>query len=281
MKIGFIGAGKVGFTLGKFFSQGGAELSGYYSRSFSSAYQAAEFTDSRPYESLKELLSDSDALFLTVPDGEIGRVYGSLRAYPLDGKLICHCSGVMTAAEAFPGIAECGAYGYSIHPLFPISDRLTSYRELTGAFFCIEGDSAHLTMWQDLLHGLGVRAQRISAEAKVRYHAACAISSNLVCGLVQESLELLTTCGFSEETALQALTPLLRSDLEHIIKDGPVKALTGPVERGDAATVAKHLACFKDEEERELYRAASKKLLSLAKMKYPQRDLSELEKSLG
>lgn len=280
MKIGLIGAGKVGFTLGKFFAQGGVPLSGYYSRRFESACEAAQFTGSKPYDTLHALASDSDALFLTVPDGEITLVFQSLTDYPLAGKLICHCSGVMTAAEAFPEIAACGAYGYSIHPLFPISDRLTAYRELTDAFFCIEGDSTHLPMWDAMLRSLGARVQVIPAEAKVRYHAACAISSNLVCGLIQESLELLTQCGFSETAALEALAPLLRSNLEHVIHNGPVKALTGPVERGDTATVEKHLACLPDEAKRELYLTASKKLLRLAVQKNPERDYCDLENLL-
>ena len=250
MKIGFIGAGKVGFSLGKFFTQGGIRLTGFYSWRPESAREAASFTGAKAYESL------------------------------IPGKMICHCSGSMTVAEAFPGISQTGAYGYSIHPLFPVSNRLTSYRELPGAFFCLEGNGPHLSMWQELLESLGASAQIISGESKVRYHAACAISSNLVCGLVQESLDLLETCGFSRETALRAITPLLRSNLEHIIESDPVSALTGPVERCDVRTVEKHLACFPNQEERDLYSAVSRKLVELASLKHPERDYQSLKNVL-
>ena len=182
----------------------------------------------------------------------------------------------MTADEAFPGIAAAGAHGYSIHPLFPFSDRLKCYRELPGAFFCIEGRGPHLAEWQALLTGLGLRVQVIPGESKARYHAACAIASNLVCGLVQESLELLEDCGFSPETALEALTPLIRSNISHILREGPLQALTGPAERGDAGTIAKHLACL-PEEDRTLYRAVSRKLTGMAVKKHPETDYSALE----
>ena len=277
MKIGFIGAGKAGFSLGRFFAEGGVRLTGYYSRQPGTAREAAQWTGSHFYSTLDELAKDSDALLLTVPDGAITSVYHQLTRCELSGKQICHCSGAMTAGEAFPGIGQTGAHGYSIHPLFPFSDKLKCYRELPGAFFCLEGDGPHLPDWQGLLQSLGVRVQILPRPAKARYHAACAISSNLVCALVQESLELLETCGFTPETALQALTPLIRSNLAHILEEGPVQALTGPVERGDAGTVAKHLACFPSRTERELYRSASQKLVEMACQKHPETDYAALE----
>ncbi|MCD8375777.1 MAG: DUF2520 domain-containing protein [Oscillospiraceae bacterium] len=281
MKIGFIGAGKVGFSLGKFFSQGGVPVTGYWSRRRESAQEAAAFTGTRAYQEPARLVQDSDALFLTVPDGAISSVFCQLKKSGISGKQICHCSGAMSAGEAFPGIGQTGACGYSIHPLFPISSRLESYRELPGAFFCLEGDGPHLTDWEGLLTGLGARVQRINGAEKARYHAACAISSNLMCALVGESQKLLEGCGFSPQGALEALAPLMRGNLEHLIACGPVQALTGPVERGDAATVQKHLACFETPQELELYRVASRKLVELAREKNPGRDYAKLEQILN
>ncbi len=262
----------MGFSLGKFFVRGGVPVTGYHSRHRESAEEAALFTGTKAYDALETLVQDSDALFLTVPDGTISSVFESLRDFDLSGKQICHCSGALAARDAFPGIAETGAYGYSIHPLFPISSKELSYRELPGAFFCLEGDGPHLSQWKALLESLGPSVQIIPAESKVRYHAACAISSNLMCALVQESLDLLESCGFSRELGLKALAPLMRSNLEHIIEVGPVAALTGPVERGDATTVAMHLDCFPSQEERVLYGAVSQKLVQVAQERHPDRD---------
>lgn len=130
MKIGFIGAGKVGFSLGKFLTQAPIQLTGYYSRRSESAREAASFTGAKAYESPDQLVKESDAIFLTVPDGAISSVFLSLEKSLISEKMICHCSGAMTVAEAFPGISQTGAYGYSIHPLFPVSNKLTSYRDM-------------------------------------------------------------------------------------------------------------------------------------------------------
>lgn len=280
MKIGFIGAGKAGFSLGKYFADGGGIVTGYCSLHEDSARAAAEFTGSRYFGELGELLEESGAVFLTVPDGAIRSVYDELCRYDITGRQICHCSGVMTAAEAFPDIRRRGAYGYSIHPLFPFNSKLESYGKMAGAFFCLEGDTEHLGEWRSFLEGMGLRAQVIDGAKKARYHAACAISSNLVCALVEESVELLTGCGFTRETALEALSPLIRQNTENILQFGPTAALTGAVERCDTETVKKHLGCFPTAKEREMYRAVSEKLTDLAKTKNLQTDYSELEKLL-
>jgi predicted short-subunit dehydrogenase-like oxidoreductase (DUF2520 family) len=280
MKIGMIGAGKVGFSLGKFFVQGGVPVTGYYSRQRESAQEAALFTHTKAHDTLAALVRESDALFFTVPDGAITSVYEEIRGYGLRGKQLCHCSGAMTAGEAFPGAEALGAESYSIHPLFPVSDKFASYRELTGAFFCLEGAGPHLSWWEALLASLGARVRVIPSQGKPAYHAACAIASNLVCALVQESLDLLASCGFSQEEALAALAPLMRANLDQIIAKGPQEALTGPVERGDAGTVAKHLACLTDPGSRALYCAASRKLVALAEKRHPNASYQRLEQML-
>ena len=179
MNIGFIGAGKAGFSLGKFFADSGCCVTGYYSLHESSARNAAKFTGSRFFGSPQELLNESDAVFLTVPDAAINTVYNELCDFNIEGRHICHCSGAMTANEAFPSIRLKKAFGYSIHPLFPFSDTENSEGNLAGAFFCIEGDSEHISDWRVFLENLGVNVQIISGEVKPLYHAACAVASNL------------------------------------------------------------------------------------------------------
>lgn len=276
MKIGFLGAGKVGFSLGQFFVQGGIPVTGYYSRRKESAEEAAALTGTKRFDDIEELVRASDAIFFTVPDGAIPTVSQRLRGFDLAGKQLCHCSGALTAREGFPGLDDTGASYYSIHPLFPISDKYAVWRELSGAFFCLEGEGPHLSWWRKTLTGLGARVRLLPSEEKVAYHAACAISSNLMCALVQESVDLLDRCGFSEKEALAALGPLMEANLHHLREVGPREALTGPVERGDGTTVAKHLASLSEGSSRQLYRAASQILVDLAKEKHPDLDYQHL-----
>ena len=280
MKTGIIGAGKVGFTLGKFFSQGGIKITGYYSRNPESARQAAAFTDSSFYDNLEKLIEDSDAIFITVPDRAITEVYRQISRYEINDKYICHCSGAMSSGDVFPDIEKTGAHGFSIHPLFPISSKYEAYRELSDAFFCLEGEAEYLPEFEDMLGELGCRTQRIEAKSKILYHAACAMASNLVCGLVQQSQDLLTVCGFSPEQAAEALKPLISSNVKHILEDGAIAALTGPAERCDVQTVKKHLDSLPSADTRELYRLLSLKLADMVETKNPQRDYEPLREVL-
>lgn len=281
MRIGFIGAGKVGFSLGKYLSVNGMTLSGYFSRSRSSAEEAAGFTDSAVFDSPRELLAESDVIFITVPDGTISSVFSQLKGCGISGKTICHCSGAMTANEAFGELSSLGAYGCSIHPLFPVSSRYESYKELKDAFFCLEGDTEAVETWKELFTGFGNPVRVISGDTKKEYHAACAISSNLVCALAAESIGLMEKCGFSEEEALAALSPLAVANIKKVFSAGPVNALTGPVERCDISTVKKHLDCLPEGPGKEMYRAVSLRLTDTAAKKHPDTDYSEMRAVLS
>ena len=264
MRIGFVGAGKVGFTLGKYMSERNVCVSGYYSRSEESARQASLFTHTKYYETLEELIESSDALFLTVPDGAIEDVWNSIlyrakldearpcaasdirgarmgiKRYSLAGKFICHCSGVMTSA-VFSEIDQMGAFGYSIHPLFAIHSKSQSYREISQAYFTIEGPEAYLDFWKDFFEKLGNPVQVIQAEQKVLYHGAAVFASNLVTGLFEAGVDLLMDCGFDRESGEAALKPLFLHNCQSVASVGTTAALTGPVERADEKTIQKHL----------------------------------------
>lgn len=274
MNIGFIGAGKVGFTLGKYFAENGMKLSGYCSSSEESAREAADFTGSVYYKNSDELIEASDVIFLTVPDGAIKDVYLSLPHDKLKGKHLCHCSGALSSKDAFPGINEYGAEGTSIHPLFPVSSKYDSYKVICSAFFCIEGDRSE--EWSRIFSDMGNPVRIIESEIKIKYHAACVAASNLVCGLMAESTELLNGCGFSEKEALEALKPLALSNLNRIFDTDPVTALTGPVERNDVSTVKKHLDALGGGTDTEIYKALSLKLTDMAEKRHADADYSEM-----
>ena len=280
MKTGFIGAGKVGCSLGKYLSTKGIDVAGYHDQDRKAAEEAAKFTETKVYADPEELIADCDVLFLTVPDGLIPHVFEEISDGNIQDKLICHCSGSISSAEAFPGAPEKGAFRYSVHPLFAVSDRFTTYRELADAFFTMEGDPERIEEMEALLAKAGLRFKVIPPEEKRRYHLAAAIVSNLVLALVDTGLKELEVCGFGAEEAREAVTPLAEGNLRHALADGPARALTGPVERGDTETLRKHLACLDKEEDRELYRLLSYKLLALAREKNPDRDYSEMEKFL-
>ena len=222
MKTGFIGAGKVGFTLGKYFSSKKSDsikVTGYYSRNTQSAEEAAQFTETQAFTDMGALIEASDVLFLTVPDGSITEVYEQVRQYPIQGKYICHCSGSLSAGEAFPGIDQTGAYEYSVHPLFAVSDKYEAYKELQDVFFAVEGNEEHLPEIKGMLKSVDIDLQVIRAEDKTLYHAAAVTASNLAVALLAESINMLCQCGFSEEDARKALLEQLEKLEAALAKD--------------------------------------------------------------
>lgn len=278
MRIGFVGAGKVGFTLGKYMTERDAHVSGYYSRNTESAVKASEFTHTKYYKSLEEIVASSDALFLTVPDGAIEQVWNSLKQYSLTDKCICHCSGVLSAA-VFSGIDQMGAFGYSIHPLFAINDRLQSYREISQAYFTIEGASKYLGFWKDFFQTLGNQVRIIDADQKVLYHSAAVIASNLVIGLFEMAVGVLMNCGFDRKSSEEALAPLFFWNCQNVMRAGTEEALTGPIERADEQTILRHLQVLKGAEQ-EVYRDLSLVLAEIAARKNTERNYDRMKQIL-
>lgn len=299
MRIGFIGAGKVGTTLGKYFVSDSIQigrsdkmqvnqfegirenftLTGYYSRNPISAEEAAIFTNSARYDTLEQIIEDSDLLFLTVPDDAIGTVWNSIKRLPIKEKIICHCSGSLSSA-IFSGIESTEAYAYSIHPLFAISSKTDSYQTMQQAVFTIEGNGKYLKRLQNFLQSFGNDVSIVGTESKTKYHAAAVMASNHVIALAQTAIHLLQQCGFSESSARKAIGPLLCNNAISVSQKGPVEALTGPIERNDVGTVRKHLDCL-DSDIKELYVQLSKILIEMAEEKHPEWKYSEMEKVLS
>ena len=215
MTIGWIGAGKVGFSLGRYLSDHGVSVAGYYSKSPTSAAEAAKFTGTRSYSQIADLVRDSDIIFLTVPDDAIAFVWEQLRCMQITGKCICHCSGVLSS-EIFSDIHTFGAYGCSIHPLLAVNDRLHSYQELSKALFTVEGDEPYRQKMAECFGSCGNTVTFVEPEDKVRYHAAAVLASNLVLGLAETAMEELAACGFGREEAKAALVPFMMANISHL-----------------------------------------------------------------
>jgi predicted short-subunit dehydrogenase-like oxidoreductase (DUF2520 family) len=277
MKIGIIGAGKVGCTLGAYFHSKGVNIAGFSSLNNAHAQEAATVCSASAYADAHALVETSNLILITVPDSEIINVYGHLRAYPLQDKILVHCSGALTAAEGFPNIEQTGGFACSMHPLFAINSRFGASDELAAVHFTIEGNTEAVNVVSALLESCGNTVQIIAPEMKVRYHTAAAIASNHMVALAAESLNLLVSCGFTEDDALEALRPILLGNIRHIVDEGPTASLTGPIERCDTTTVKRHLAALPDYNSRMMYRLLSLELLALAHDKHPERDYGPME----
>ncbi len=278
-KIGFIGAGKVGTSLGKYFSEKDIEISGYYSKTKDHSADSAAFTNSQSFDNLTDIVASCDALFITVPDGDIPAVWNQLVELDIRSKYIIHCSGAMSS-KVFVRAEEKGAYGFSLHPMASVSDRKNSWQNLSNTYFTIEGDPKKIEDVMSIIVKTGNPISEIDADSKVKYHAAAVFFSNLVVGVAAAGQDIFKECGLPEDFINNAWKSLFIGNAENIVKNGLTGALTGPVERADHNTVEKHLLSLEGRNE-IIYRELSRMILDVAREKHPERDYTNIDKELN
>lgn len=281
MRIGFVGAGKVGSSLALYFYSHQCEISGFYSKTEEHAVEIADKTESHAFTDINSLAERSELLFITVPDDDIASVFREISSDNLKDTIVCHCSGSLTAKEAFGEDDNAlNIRKISLHPLCAV-DSKESHSEFDKVFFFLEGNPEATELMMNFLKGLSLNVRIISSDVKAKYHLAASVVSNQVVALINGGVELLEQCGFTKEDSLEALAPLIKGNIEHVLKNGPVQALTGPIQRGDINTVSKHILSLDTYSDRLLYTLLSRKLLQIAKIKNPDRDFSKLDKYLS
>ena len=172
--------------------------------------------------------AEADVVLLCVPDGAIAGAAAALPERP--GRLVGHCSGATGLDVLLPH------EGFSLHPLMTVTDRGA---DLRGAGAAVDGATPRaLEAARSLAAALGLRAVRVAPEDRVAYHTAASVASNLLVTLEAAAERLAASAGV--DRAL--LVPLVRATVENWAAHGPEAALTGPVARGDEATVARQRA---------------------------------------
>ena len=186
-------------------------------------------------------------LFLAVPDGAVAQMAARIASMrPPDDLAVVHLSGAL-GLDALSPLVAIGSF----HPLqsFPFPRDPSAFRGITIA---IDATTPALRRrLAAVARRLGARPRHVGDEQRVLYHAAAVFASNFVDVVLAEAVGLLGEIGWSEKEATNALLPLVEGAVENIRRQGTTKALTGPIRRGDADTVAKHVGALKDP---DLYR---------------------------
>lgn len=276
-KIGFVGAGKMGVSLGHYLKNNGLCVTGFYDSVSEAARFASELTETVHFANLNALLEACEVVFVTVPDGVIAAVWDSCRQYDIRGKYFFHCSGAL-GSDVFSGSEEAGVQACSVHPVCAVGSQ-NDCDVFFGKFFVGEGDETGLKLLKSMLERTNNPFRMIRNADKAKYHAAAVVSSNLFCALAQMGEDLLHECGFDPTAAHELLSPLMLGNMDNIAEKGCVPALTGPVERNDAGTVAKHLSVL-EHRDREVYRLLTLRLIDMAQQKHRDRDYTNLLKML-
>lgn len=269
--VAIVGCGTVGTAMGKLLKNIDYRISGVATSNLETARKAAEVTGSERFsDSPWEVTRGADVVFITTPDDLIESTCMSIseqRGFD-NNAVVIHCSGALSS-DILSSARDCGAVVASLHPLQSFASVDQAVSLVPGSFCTIEGDSGALQIVREVVKDLGGILLEITPEKKTLYHAAAVAASNYLVTLIHLALELNEAAGLPSDTSFNALLPLIRGTLSNIGAKGIPDSLTGPIARGDVATVSTHLkAIEKDASELLiLYRCLGFYTVDLAKAK--------------
>jgi len=263
-----VGCGKVGTILAKQMIASGYPLIGLASKSLSSAQKTAAETKTTCFSDIPwEFTPSADIVFITTPDGtiqETSRKIAENKGFK-PGAVVLHCSGALPSTILAPA-KTCGASIGSMHPLQSFASSESNANPFKGIVAAIEGEESAIQIARQIAADLGCVSLTIKTDAKTLYHAAAVVASNYLVALQDLAFKLLQISGIPKKNTYQVLGPLINGTLSNIEKVGTVKALTGPIVRGDAETVKKHVdeISSKAPELLSLYRALGRYTVTIA-----------------
>ncbi|WP_369208002.1 Rossmann-like and DUF2520 domain-containing protein [Streptomyces sp. PU-14G] len=240
LSVGVVGAGRVGPALAAALRLAGHRPVAVSGVSDASRRRAAELLPGVPVVGPDEVLARSELVLLTVPDDALpGLVAGLVKTGAVrPGQLVVHTSGRYGVSVLEPALAA-GALPLALHPVMTFTGTAVDVQRLAGCAFGVTAPEELRLAAQALVIEMGGEPEWVAEEARPLYHAALAIGSNHLVTLVNQAMELLRTSGVQAPDRM--LGPLLGAALDNALRSGDA-ALTGPVARGDAGTVAAHVA---------------------------------------
>lgn len=242
LRIGFIGAGRLGQALAWSLDRAGLKVAAVSSMIDTDAQALAQPISGCECLQAQQVADSCDLVFVTTPDSVIGETCDRLDWHA--GQAVVHCSGVTEVAVLQHALAQGACIG-GFHPMQTFGDPLAAARSLPGCTITIEAADAELmALLLELVDRLGCAANRLPAGMRARYHAAAGYTSQFINALFDQAIRLWQTWGATEQEALRALLPLAHGTLSSIQSAGVARGMPGPVSRGDLSSIDKHLAAI-------------------------------------
>jgi predicted short-subunit dehydrogenase-like oxidoreductase (DUF2520 family) len=240
LALNLIGAGHVGRVFGRLWAeQGSFRIQQVLTRSAASAQQAVDFIGAGSVATAYDQLQPAAVHVLAVGDDQIVAASEALaRAVPLKDSIVFHCSGALTS-DQLHAAREAGALVASVHPIRSFADPAAVAAQFSGTFCGIEGDDGALAVLTPALQAIGAQPVTINASAKTVYHAAAVFASNYLVTVLDAALRAYQAAGIPEPVARQLAQPLASESMANVFRLGAAAALSGPIARGDLATVAR------------------------------------------
>ncbi|MEZ5117916.1 MAG: DUF2520 domain-containing protein [Candidatus Nanopelagicales bacterium] len=239
LSVGVVGTGRAGSVLGAALRRAGHPVVAAYGVSDLSRVRAEALLPGVPLVALPDVLAAADLVLLTVPDDALpGLVAGLAEAgHVRAGQFVAHASGRYGTHVLAPMTAR-GALPLALHPVMTFTGTSVDLTRLDGCPFGVTAPDPLRPVAEALVVEMGGEPVWVPEDRRALYHAALAGGANHMVTLVAQTLDLLRRAGIDEPARLVA--PLLSAALDNALRHGD-QALTGPVARGDAATVTAHV----------------------------------------
>lgn len=240
LRVGVIGVGRVGATLGAALTRAGHAVVAASGVSAESVARAERLLPGVPLLPADDVVALSDFVLLSVPDDVLRPLVAGLAETGTwrVGQLVAHTSGAHGIGVLDPAAAR-GVLALALHPVMTFTGRPEDLDRLLGSAFGVTALDELRAVAEALVVEMGGEPVWVPEAARPLYHAALTIASNHLVTLVNDALRVLAGAGVTEPSRLAA--PLLSASLDNVLRLGDA-ALTGPVVRGDVATIAAHVA---------------------------------------
>jgi predicted short-subunit dehydrogenase-like oxidoreductase (DUF2520 family) len=239
LRAGVVGTGRAGAVLGAALARAGHPVVAAYAVSEVSRLRAEALLPGVPLVPVDEVLAAADLVLLTVPDDALpGLVAGLVSTGAVrPGQFLAHASGRHGYGVLEPA-TRVGALPLALHPVMTFTGTSIDLPRLSGCPFGVTAPDQLRPVAEALVVEMGGDPVWVAEGSRALYHAALAHGANHLTTLVAQTLDLLSAAGVEQPARLVA--PLLSAALDNALRYGD-QALTGPVSRGDAGTVAAHV----------------------------------------
>jgi|SRR4051812_23438679 predicted short-subunit dehydrogenase-like oxidoreductase (DUF2520 family) len=276
VEVSIIGAGTLATALAMSLHRSGYRIGEIVSRDSPQSIRRARWLARRVRASAATLATakfDAKLSWICVPDDSIQQVAEQLACRGTwRGKIVAHASGAL-GSGALNELGNIGAHVASAHPLMTFVGG--SRPTFLNVPFALEGDSKALRTIARIVRALGAKPFCIEPTLKAAYHAFGYFSSPAFVELFAAAQRVGQLAGFSESRARKLMEPIVRQTVENVFRSTPQQAFSGPLRRGDVATIRKHLETLQRiPEAREAYRA----LARVAMRQLPVRRANALRK---
>jgi predicted short-subunit dehydrogenase-like oxidoreductase (DUF2520 family) len=246
--LNIIGSGRVGRACGRMWARARVfEIQDVLTRSRQSAAEAVDFIGAgRAVAGLAEMRV-ADVWMIATRDDAIKVSCDTLAATDkiAPDDIVFHVSGA-TPSAALGSAADRGALTASVHPIKTFPDAELAVQRFPGTYCGAEGHADALRVLRPAFESIGATVFEIASGVKPIYHAAGVFSCNYLAALIEVALRAHERAGIPRAASLKALEPLVRETVDAIFDKGPARALTGPIARGDVATVKRQLAMVEE-----------------------------------